>query len=166
VRTVYLVTRAGALLDPHTGGGHQWETITLPLLDEVPGSVLWHSVAVEFALDGQVNWRRAQARIRLIPADDNNTGPATIGVGPQARPDGGDPSAGPGEDEPQDPELIVDWRVLIRATPSQPPSRVRVDVAGPDLDWCEQQIRWCWQQAAASGPFQDAVAIEDLFAGE
>ena len=99
-----------------------------------PAPVVWHHLAADVTLAGDRVWTTLVARTSFAGADDAVAGPSTR------------------------------WRVITRDAPSQPPSRVRVEVTGPTPAWCVDEAETAWLRASDSPEFATAEQLEAMFA--
>jgi hypothetical protein len=128
-----------ALADQHASElvattGAPYSVHEVPLAAALPIPTRWHHLVVEVTLGGSELWRHERIHISWTGHPDEVTDPC------------------------------VRWWFCQRETPSQPPSRVHIDVIGVDRDFCVASARQAFAEAHRSPAFARVVAIEDMFA--
>lgn len=120
-------------LDITTATGLPHSVIEVTLAQALPAARTWYTMRVELGLTGLELWRSEE---RVIVFEGH-------------------------------PDMIESasssWRVITRSTPSQPPSRVRMDLVGPDQQWCIRTAQALWAQASVCPAYRDALELESLF---
>jgi len=114
--------------------GAAHQVLDMPFAVSAPDPVIWHLLSTDISLSGARLWT-TRTVLRTFPGVDDC--PAA-------------PSA--------------QWRIILRDAPSQPQSRVRLEIVGRSQAWCTAAVKTCWGGASTSPEFTQARQLEDMFA--